>query len=393
MLMASESVTRLARATFRVSATFELVVVDRLAPHEQTALAELRRDPTFYGVLRPRADSGQTVKAVDKETALLWMTLQTPGTLPFFAWGDDPEATARGIIQLVLDGVLEMQDDGRFVSGPGAAVLFAPAQRAANAGRLARQSQAALRYAESLQLTDSTLLSARLYEYGRQPRSAAWANRLPDSDAVLSFVGAGSGTLLRRRLDEEWRSSEASSRSWLAWSTAHPARREVSATKPTHKLYVSPDTGEMPRAFAAVVDLGASGPAHFKIGADAAGLLRPDKMVLYFADQERLVAGAADLQDALEGAAPHGVPFSSELSGDGLLSWGMDPPSTARVVSWHERESWRLWLARRLAAAMVAADASPDASMGPAAFAVERLRHEGVDVEGWTPSAALWRST
>jgi hypothetical protein len=391
--MNSESAARLARATFRVSATFELVVVDRLAPHEQTALAELRQDSSFYGVLRPRADSRQTVKAVDKETALLWMTLQTPGTLPSFVWSDDPESTARGIIQLVLDGVLEMQDAGEFVSGPGAAALFAPAQRAANTGRLARQSQAALRYAESLQLTDASRLSARLYEYGRRPRSAAWTTRLPDADSVLEFVGAAPGTRLRRRLDDEWRANDGTSSGWIAWSTADPTRREISARTPTYKLYVSPDSTDVPRAFEAVVGLGASGPAHFKIGADAGGLLRPDKIVLYFADQERLVAGAAELQDALEGTAPHGVPFSAELSGDGLLSWGMDPPSSARVVSWHERESWRLWLARRLAAAMVAADGSPDAAMGPAAFAVERLRHEGVDVDGWTPSAALWRST
>jgi hypothetical protein len=68
----------------------------------------------------------------------------------------------------------------------------------------------------------------------------------------------------------------------------------------------------------------------------------------------------------------------------------MDPPQSERLLSWQEPESWRLWIVRRLAAAMIAAQNDPGAGMAAGQFALERLRHEGVDVEKWTPSISIW---
>src|SRR6267378_714411 len=82
--MTDGSITSLSQRTFRAGAAYDLVVFDRLLPEEQVFVAELRTDPSFYGLLRPRPGSGRTVKAVGKETALLWLTLQSPGQLPFF---------------------------------------------------------------------------------------------------------------------------------------------------------------------------------------------------------------------------------------------------------------------------------------------------------------------
>jgi hypothetical protein len=69
----------------------------------------------------------------------------------------------------------------------------------------------------------------------------------------------------------------------------------------------------------------------------------------------------------------------------------MDPPRSEMILSWQEPESWRLWVVRRLAAAMIAAQADPRRSMPPGKFALERLRHEGVDVDGWTASLSIWQ--
>jgi len=390
--MDGPSVPDLARTTFRTSAAFELIVFDRLSAEEQLALNELRRDPTFYGVLRPRVDNGLTIKAVDKDTALLWLTLQQPGPVPAFVWTDDAAAAASGLRQLVLDGVLEISRGDVFVSGAAAGPAFVDGPRSHPRGRLAALSIAALGYAERLELTDQSRLAMRLYHYGRQPRTAAWANRLPNANAVLAFVGAADGTVLQRQLASNWRASDKTINGWLTWSNARSIQTTRASNQPTYKLYVSPAPADLPHAFAHVAQLGAVAPEHFKIGSDVNGVLRPDKLVLYFPTLERLHAAAADLQSRLDGVAPHGVPFSSEISGDGLLSWGMDPPADARVVSWQEQESWRLWIVRRLARAMVAAQAAPDAAMSPAHFAMERLRHEGVDVEQWTPSPGLWRT-
>jgi hypothetical protein len=94
----------------------------------------------------------------------------------------------------------------------------------------------------------------------------------------------------------------------------------------------------------------------------------------------------------LDAIPAHGVPFTAEITGNGLLSWGMDPPQSERMLAWQEPESWRLWVVRRLAAAMIAAQVDARSSMPPWEFALERLRHEGVDVEGWVPSTSIWHS-
>jgi hypothetical protein len=86
------------------------------------------------------------------------------------------------------------------------------------------------------------------------------------------------------------------------------------------------------------------------------------------------------------------VPFTSEIGGDGLLSWGVDPPDEEGSAwrGWSGRESWRLWLARRLASALVTAQAT-----GPSEeawrFVLDRLRLEGVDTDTWTPGALVFR--
>jgi hypothetical protein len=78
----------------------------------------------------------------------------------------------------------------------------------------------------------------------------------------------------------------------------------------------------------------------FKIGTGTMGLLRPHKIVAYFADRDHLVVAARWLEDRLRGTRAHGVPFSAELGGDGLLSWGIDP--TGSSCGWGA--SWRQWI-------------------------------------------------
>ena len=124
---AVETIDNLSRRTFRAGAAYELIVFDRLSPDEQRLLAELRADPDFYGVLRPRTGTGRTIKAVGKGTALLWLTLQSPGPLPFFFFGNDCKDAVSAIPELLLDGVIEVEENGRFLTGGEAAELIAKA--------------------------------------------------------------------------------------------------------------------------------------------------------------------------------------------------------------------------------------------------------------------------
>jgi len=77
------------------------------------------------------------------------------------------------------------------------------------------------------------------------------------------------------------------------------------------------------------------------------------------------------------------VPFTAELGADGLLSWGMDPPSTLGVGA-----SWRSWLTLQLAGALIEAKRSGVAE--PWRRALECARCRGVDPDTWAPRSDLW---
>jgi len=374
----------------RANPAYELVLWDRLAPEERRVLDRLPHDPDFYGILRPRPAEGSSapvgVKAVDRDTALLFLTLREPGPLPSYVRSALGEATGRTVARLIADGILEIERDGAFVCGPAA---FELQRDLASAGRLAELSIAALRYGQALAIDDPLRLSFRLYGYNRRPLTPRWWKLLPGPAAVQAHLGIAPGGANRALLERTWRSS-SSSEAWLSWQARgdDPAADSRGAT---WKLYVSPAPEALAEGFGAILEaLAAARAGQFKIGSGAAGLLRPDKIVAYFPDFERLAEAAQAVESRLGGVAAQGVPFTSEIGGDGLLSWGMDPPVTERDP-WGGRESWRLWLTHRLARALLAARNVTE-EVEPWRFALERLRLEGVDPQTWTPAASLWKA-
>jgi hypothetical protein len=298
----------------------------------------------------------------------------------------DPETVER----LVLAGVLELEDGGRFVSGPAAeAPLTGHREPVVARTRLGRLSMAALRYGSTLPIDDMGRLSARMYFFNRVPAGPRWRRLFPDQPAVRRFVGVDDGGRNRAALDGAWEELPPDrDDGWISWRrldlrSARPSRGERPAT---YKLYVSPVPEETGAAFdATVTTLSACAvPSRFKVGSGVHGLLRPDKLVVYLRTREELERTAAELAPALRGLRPHGVPFTAERSGEGLLSWGLDPPRTGPRLTWWERESWRLWVTNRLAAAILSAreeGAGDDAWR----FALRRIEAEGVDPGTWTP--------
>jgi hypothetical protein len=430
----------------RANPEFELVLFDRLPDGERRLLAGLERDPDHYGLLRPApgggaggGDKGLGCKAVDRETALLFLTLGRPGLLPVYVRSRLGDAVAaRAVARLVADGVLEIESEpGSFVSGAAAMPLFAAqamrpsaaggriAQAAgdriaqAAGGRLGQLSRAALRYGQDLARTlpavEPLRLSLRIYAYHRLPLTPRWQRLLPGPDAVRRHLGIAAGGPSRSLLERHWRAlTPAGEEPWIRWQPA-AARPAVPAGAVTYKLYVSLVPEALPDAFGTVLDgLAAVGSPGFKIGANAAGLLRPDKIVAYFATFERLAEAAGALAERLGGIAAHGVPFTSEIAGGGQLSWGVDPPQETGFgpLEGDGRMSWRLWLTHRLARALIsgvtseatsgvtaAAGGGPMAGEAPPGgeasepwrFALERLRLEGIDTDTWTPGGGLWR--
>jgi len=375
------------------------VLFDRLGPGERLALEELRRDRDFYGILRPREGAaGLGIKSVDRETALLFLTLRDPGPLPSYVRQVLGEAAAPAMTRLVADGVLEVEAGGDLVSGAAAVASFHQGGGELGNSRLARLSIEALRYGQALAFDDPLLLSFRLYSYNRRPLTPRWQQLLGSAEAVREHLGIGRGGPNRKILDRVWE-GRPPSEAWLSWR-ARAAEPLSSREGVTWKLYVSPEPEALAGSFGEILEaLAAARTPQFKIGADASGLLRPDKIVAYFPSFERLAGAAEAIASRLGGIPAQGVPFTSEIrsesrseiGGEGLLSWGADPPADDPHRSRGGGESWRLWLTHRLAQALLGAWASGSGSMEPWRFALERLRLEGVDTETWTPGALLWR--
>jgi hypothetical protein len=380
---------------FRANPLFELVLFDRLDPRERETLADLRKDPDFYGILKPHPGDTNAnalgIKSVDRETALLFLTLREPGPMPSYMRSMLGDGTLRIVARLVADAILEVEEAGQFVSGAAALPLFAERRSGGGGGgRLADISLAALRYAQDLAEDDALALSFRLYGYNRRPLTPVWKRLLPKGESVLAWLGIGPGGSRRQLLDRSWGRTGGSAEWWLSWRSRQDG--DLSGGGSTWKLYVSPAPEALPESFGDILEALAAGrAAQFKVGADALGILRADKIVAYFPSFERLATAAEALETRLSGIPAQGVPFTSEIGGDGLLSWGVDPPREEAAIG--GGESWRLWLTHRLARALVSARSVSSSKPGdaePWQFALDRVRLEGVDTDTWTPGAALW---
>jgi hypothetical protein len=337
-------------------------------------LAGLREDPDCYGILRPKRGSALHLKAVSNDTALLLLALGEPSQLEPATLRAMGEQCEDMVAQMVLDGILEIEVDGRMLSGPLACEwLFVRNDRIPSEGSLAALSRSALEYAEALCIDDARVLSSRLYAYNSVPESSRWRSLLSDERGMEKFLGI--------RVP-----AAAAAAPWLSWRSAHAAPQP--GTVQTCKLYISPTPAELPNVFPVALETLSQSASHcWKVGTGVHGILRPDKLVAYFESLQDLQTTAAQLLVTLRSCPAQGVPFTAALAESRLLSWGIDPPPEEPSVPWLQRESWRTRICNRLGAALAMAKNAPDAGISPSVFARERLRLEGIDTETWAP----WR--
>jgi hypothetical protein len=392
------------RATrLRANPAYELIQFDRLSESELQPLRELAEDPDCYGVLRPRIASHLGLKAVSRDTALLLFSLRETGLLPGYAARSLGADCAAIIGKMVLDGILEIEADGAMISGPEACMLvYGTAIIPESEGQLAAISRRAVEYAAALELDDPPELSARLYSYNCIPASPRWREFLPKDETTAKYLGLVDGDAARV-LSGGWRPIPES-QAWISWRAriADSKEKRVAVPEITYKLYVSPTCGQLREAVHAIAkSVARSNAMQWKVGKGIQGLLRPDKMVVYFRHFADLQEVAFTIMGHLAGCPSHGVPFTAELAGEGLLSWGIDPPREAHAPSWLGAESWRGKLCNRLAMALVQAasehgnesDRDADGTAKAARFAIQRLRLEGIDASTWTPvQGFVWAS-
>jgi len=195
---------------------------------------------------------------------------------------------------------------------------------------------------------------------------------------------------LQTILEESWlRKSSSTAPGWVVWFFRESGL-ELGGSGAQFKLCVSPAIEALEQVFPELVRVATYCRARsFKAGADAAGLLRPDKLVAYFSTLGDLASAAHELAQCLGGVPAQGVPFTAEIFGAGLLSWGVDPPAQSQMPG-RAAPSWREWICYRLAVALIEARKEDDRTEPPWHRALEQLREQGVQVERWLPSPAFW---
>ena len=361
----------------RANPGYEVVSEERLTATHRAGLERAAQLDDFYGYVRPRPGSGLTWQAIDMHTALLFFSLTEPGPVPRFMRDRLASKAGRVIARLVLDEIFEVRGAAGFLTGAAARDLVLP--RIPGGGTTPDgPSLEALRYGQALAGMPAGELAFRLYAYGRKPITAAWRKQLPDAAAVERHLGLGDGPA-RSALDAGWVEALGDGRFWRMWRPRW--RREPDAVT-VCKLYVGVAPEAVREAIHALA--GIRGSAGFKVGCDLAGLLRPDKLVAYFASLDALLSAARVLEDRLRGLPAHGVPFTAAIDTDGLLSWGADPQAGPRGRG-PGLGSWRMWIADRLAASLVATEGTDLSATERIAAALERLRLDGVDTERWSP--------
>jgi len=231
----------------------------------------------------------------------------------------------------------------------------------------------ALLYGAALRHLKVGNLAARLYGYNRLPHSSQWRS-LEAEAAFKTWLGLDVSSVLARLLERDYFpvSQGESSRYWLQW------RRPVVTGTLCHKLYVSPLPRYMPSTIKVVAETCcAMGIPSFKVGLGALGVLRPDKLVLYFDNVVDRNTVADELAVTLKDVGAHGVPFTAPVDPAGLLSWGFDPGATMG--------SWRQMIAGVLAKGLHGA---PDGTHAEIAdFARRSLRLAQISPELWQPMA------
>ncbi len=335
-------------------------------------------------LLRPTRPGFGVAFHVAPATAKLISALRTPARIPATT------ANRRSIARLVLDGLLEIEVDGRFRSGPRLHRAFFPGSATRRAASpLAQLSLDALAHAAALWPVSSARLADRLYRYHARPLSPAWRSRFPDDGAILRFLlgeHRESGRRVRHALPDP--ASYVVGR-WLVSDSGRSMRTAPNGAH--YKLYVSPTPEGTPVAYRAMLDLrnARHGPFTLKVGRDLPSLLRPDRLVGYFTTRDDLFEAAARLRTRLDGLPAQGVPFTAPTGPGALLSWGADLAPDANLPMSLQDRSWRGWVTSRLAKALASALACHAAT--PVQYALDRLSLDGVDTSTWAPTTRLLR--
>ena len=258
-------------------------------------------------------------------------------------------------------------------------------------GKIAHISDEALKYGQELCIDKISLLTSRLYFYNRLPLTSALLRRFSEEKLSRFFLMDEYGAnynIIRKN----WKPLNVRGEFGKAWRSFDSLNEKpITYGSITYKLYLSMNMNSLREFLGEILNvLSFSNAFHFKYGKRITELLRADNFMIYFKQKSDLLKTAKLLQPIISKATPRGVPFTSELFGDGLLSWGIDPPHQKKNLI--PRTSWRLWVCNQLASFLIKFQKNNmNTSFEPWQLAKKELDQIGIDTKTWTPSENLYK--
>lgn len=349
-------------------------------------LCALENDTEVYGVFVPLQQQGATAKVAYLQTAMLYLHLQQAETLPHYFTVTPTQQKNETIARLVLDDIIEIKWEGKFVSGTAATeaifggLLF---DETTPPNQIAALSMQAIQYVWELPYNDVAAIADHLYAFNTIVWDAAMKQAFLQKNSIKQFLFPGIDIATDKWPGNSWLfSAGAEKKGWLSWM--RPLKQNDDFSR-TYKLYISPLMEHMPAVIKkAMPVINASKAISFKTGSNLHGQLRPDKMIVYFTCMKDLTEAFQLFEKELHGFAAQGVPFTSQLDDTGLLSYGIDPPAE-EVLEQIEGGSWRTAVTDRLAACI--AQTKRDGLNWPQSllFIKAGLLTDSIDPISWEP--------
>jgi hypothetical protein len=166
------------------------------------------------------------------------------------------------------------------------------------------------------------------------------------------------------------------------------------AGMPQHKLYVSPTLDDLLPCVEKLLAVLPSTKAHtWKIGRGFPGIVRADKICLYFNEQVDASWAGQMLAKHLDGFNAQGVPFTRRCDRSGLVSEGIDPPNDSDRSRRKAPISWRVWVSQKIAQALLLQMQQSQCPLGAEQYALWTLQILGVDPRVWRViDSEFWRN-
>ncbi len=385
------NIRRILNEEFRINPLYTLREWNIIGHREKELISGLHDEADVYGVFSPTTPgSSLSIKLAYHELALVYLHLTQSSLLPHYLTASHEDSFNQAIAQLILDQVLEIKWNEKFVSGAHATeALFGKSLSADQhiPDFISILSKQGIEYVLNLDEAEMRAIANRLYTYNTLPWDTSLKRNFNENTDTRDFVFSNSRVSLTSLLNKEWYlTTDPSKDHWLGWSRRHFVDTSSNLTdRGDYKLYISPVIHDLPQVMnVALPILTSSNAFSFKIGNGIQGLLRPDKMVAYFNNKSSLLSAAGELKNKFNDCKVQGVPFTAQIDDKGILSWGFDPPGSD-VLDAIEGGSWRCRVTDQIALAIVQAKTEKLDHGQAIDFIGSKLFVTGINPYNWTP--------